>query len=64
MFGRDFMIHPSSAINEGIIEVQFDYNCAKINYIAVADMHGYFPEKDLDLLFKFLPLFNAVVVHY
>ena len=49
-----------SNINDGTIEIQFDYNCTKVFYLAIADAHG-FLEKDI--MNKIAILFDCLIVH-
>ena len=49
-----------SNINDGTIEIQFDYNCTKVYYLAVADAHGFLDE---DIMKKIVTLFDCLIVH-
>ena len=49
-----------SNINDGTIEIQFDYNCTKVYYLAVADAHGVLDE---DIMKKIATLFDCLIVH-
>ena len=41
LFGKDFSLHTASTINEGSIEIQFDYNNGSTDHLVIADAHGY-----------------------
>ena len=60
LFGKDFQTHLDSNINEGTIEIQFDYNCTKVFYLAVADAHGYLED---DIMKKVAVLFDCLIIH-
>ncbi len=49
-----------SNINDGTIEIQLDYNCSKVLYLAVADAHGFLEE---DIMIKVATLFDCLIVH-
>jgi len=58
------MAHSDSRVNCGTIEVQFDYNCATTDFIAVADQHGWIDfEKEQSLLNLITSNFDRVIVH-
>mmetsp|Transcript_33500 Transcript_33500/g.51439 ORF Transcript_33500/g.51439 Transcript_33500/m.51439 type:complete len:178 (-) Transcript_33500:5615-6148(-) len=44
-FGKSFKVHTGSLVDQGSIEIQYDFDCSQIEYVVVADHHG---EADLD----------------
>ena len=60
LFGKDFSLHTASTINEGTIEIQFDYNNGSTDHLVIADTHGYLDIETVKLLY---PIFDCFIIH-
>ena len=60
LFGKDFSLHSLSTINEGTIEIQFDYNNGSTDYLVIADAHG---QIDIETLKLLIPIFDCFIIH-
>ena len=55
------MYHKNSGISDGVVEMQFDFNCSQVDNILVADQHGSISFNDL---LKLAPLFDTLIIHF
>jgi hypothetical protein len=60
VFNRSFQTHSGSLLNDGTIDIQFDYNFESHMHVPVADAHGLVDEEILELVY---PLFNIFLIH-
>ena len=47
-------------MNEGSIEIQFDYNCGVTKHLAVADAHGKIED---EIIINISILFDCLIIH-
>lgn len=60
LFGKDFTGQHKTVINNGTVEIQYDYNCSVTEFFVVADAHGYLSQKEIELL---IPLFDNFIIY-
>jgi len=61
LFGRAFSLRREEVLlDQGTVEIQFDYNCADIYHLVIADTHGFI---ELKTLAKLFPLFDGFIIH-
>ena len=60
LFGKDFSLHTASTINEGTIEIQFDFNNGSADHLVIADAHGLLDIETVKLLY---PIFDCFIIH-
>ena len=61
LFGKSFQEkNKYTTLNEGSIEMQFDYNCTKTQFLTVADAHGLIEDQ---LIENISILFDCIIIH-
>mmetsp|Transcript_38909 Transcript_38909/g.59122 ORF Transcript_38909/g.59122 Transcript_38909/m.59122 type:complete len:144 (+) Transcript_38909:1887-2318(+) len=59
-FGKNFKEHSDSLIDDGTIEMQYDFNCEVTEYLVVADVHGELPASEIA---PFGLIFDQIILH-